>query len=204
MGMLFYCENLDFTQGCDRLMAEYDEESSYKKWRKDLFFIVKTCILAFVIMLLLNQYVFNLTVVKGQSMLPTLANQERMLIDKLVYYFYAPQHGEVVVLKDPTAKNKNKSFLVKRIIGVPGDQVEIKNQKLYVNYKIVNEPYTDVQIEDGDMPLIKLEAGEFFVMGDNRHAGKSKDSRFFGSVRREDIVGRAEFIIWPIYTIRSL
>ncbi|MGG0823769.1 signal peptidase I [Paenibacillus turicensis] len=183
---------------------EHRDEVPQKKWRRDLFFILKTCIIAFVIMLLLNQYVFNLTVVKGQSMLPTLANQERMFIDKVVYYFYAPQHGEIVVLKDPTSKDKNNSFLVKRIIGVPGDQVEIKNHKLYVNNEIVNEPYTDVQIEDEDMPLIKLQVGEFFVMGDNRHAGKSKDSRYFGSVQREDIVGRAEFIIWPIYTIRSL
>lgn len=185
-------------------MPEYDEETSYKKWRKDLFFIVKTCILAFVIMLLLNQYVFNLTVVKGQSMLPTLANDERMLVDKLIYYFYTPQKREIVVLKDPTATDKKASFLVKRIIGVPGDQVEIKNHKLLVNNEVVIEPYTDVQIEDGDMPLIKLQAGEFFVMGDNRHVGKSKDSRFFGSVRQEDIVGRAEFVIWPIYTIRGL
>lgn len=202
--MLFYCQNIPFTRGSDLIMPEHGDEVPYKKWRKDLFFILKTCIITLVIMLLLNQYVFNLTVIKGQSMLPTLANQERMFVDKLIYYFYAPQHGEVVVLKDPTSKDKRNSFLVKRIIGVPGDRVQIKNHKLYINNEIVNEPYTDVQIEDDDMPLIKLKAGEFFVMGDNRHAGKSKDSRYFGSVRKEDIVGRAEFIIWPIYTIRSL
>lgn len=202
--MLFYCKNIPFTRGSDLIMPKHGDEVPYKKWRKDLFFILKTCIITFVIMLLLNQYVFNLTVIKGQSMLPTLANQERMFVDKLIYYFYAPQHGEVVVLKDPTSKDKRNSFLVKRIIGVPGDRVQIKNHKLYINNEIVNEPYTDVQIEDDDMPLIKLKTGEFFVMGDNRHAGKSKDSRYFGSVRKEDIVGRAEFIIWPIYTIRSL
>jgi signal peptidase I len=185
-------------------MPEHRDEAPYKKWRKDLFFILKTCTITFIIMLLLNQYVFNLTVIKGQSMLPTLTNQERMFVDKLIYYFYAPQHGEIVVLKDPTSKDKNNSYLVKRIIAVPGDQVEIKKHKLLVNNKIVNEPYTDIQIEDEDMPLLMLQAGEFFVMGDNRHAGKSKDSRYFGSVRKEDIVGRAEFIIWPIYTIRGL
>lgn len=175
-----------------------------KKWRKDLFFILKTCVFAFVIMLLLNQYVFNLTIVKGQSMSPTLANDERMFVDKLIYYFYAPQQGEIVVLKDPTAMGKRASFLVKRIIGVPGDQVEIKNHKLFVNNEVVIEPYTDVQIEDGDMPLVQLQAGEFFVMGDNRYSGKSKDSRYFGSIQKEGIIGRAEFVVWPIYTIRGL
>lgn len=181
-----------------------NDEPPKKKWVKELRDILITVILAVVIMLVLNRYVFNLSVVKGQSMQPTLADNERLFIDKIVYYFTSPKHGEVVVLQDPDQNTSGKSYLVKRIIAVPGDRVEIRNHRLFVNDEIQNESYTDVQIEDADVSVITLQEDEFFVMGDNRHAGKSKDSRYFGSVSRQAIVGRAEFIFWPIYTIRGL
>ncbi|MWV45599.1 signal peptidase I [Paenibacillus sp. HJL G12] len=164
----------------------------------------KTIVIAFVIMMLLNLFVFNLSMVKGQSMQPTLYEKERLFIDKIVYDFKAPSRGEIVVLHDPSDGPDKKEFLVKRVIGIPGDTVEVKDHKLYVNGQLKVEPYTEVEIQDPDFGPLKLDKDHYFVMGDNRHAGASKDSRSFGSVTSKAIVGRAEFIFWPVSQIKGL
>lgn len=173
-------------------------------WAAELWDWVKTIAIAFVIMVLLNMFVFNLSMVKGESMQPTLVASERLFINKVVYRFSAPSHGDVIVLKDPSDGPDKKEFLVKRVVGVPGDTIEVKDQKLYVNGAAQQEGYTDVPIEDPGFEPIVLEEGRYFVMGDNRHLGKSKDSRMFGSVKESDIVGRAEFIFWPLSEIKKL
>ncbi|MGG3310169.1 signal peptidase I [Paenibacillus sp. FSL W8-0187] len=173
-------------------------------WAAELWDWVKTIAIAFVIMVLLNMFVFNLSMVKGESMQPTLVASERLFINKVVYRFSAPSHGDVIVLKDPSDGPDKKEFLVKRVVGVPGDTIEVKDQKLYVNGVAKQEGYTDVPIEDPGFEPIVLEEGRYFVMGDNRHLGKSKDSRMFGSVKESDIVGRAEFIFWPLSEIKKL
>ncbi|WP_371860563.1 signal peptidase I [Paenibacillus chibensis] len=165
---------------------------------------VKTIVIAFVIMMLLNLFVFNLSMVKGQSMQPTLYEKERLFIDKIVYDFKAPSRGEIVVLHDPSDGPDKKEYLVKRVIGIPGDMIEVKDHKLYVNGQLKVEPYTEVEIQDPDFGPLKLDEDHYFVMGDNRHEGASKDSRSFGSVSAKAIVGRAEFIFWPISQIRGL
>lgn len=173
-------------------------------WAAEFWDWAKTIVIAFVIMMLLNLFVFNLSMVRGQSMQPTLVEQERLFIDKIIYDFKSPAHGEVVVLRDPSDGPDKKEFLVKRIIGVPGDIVEVKEHKLYVNGKLKVEPYTEVEIQDSDFGPLKLEKDHYFVMGDNRHAGASRDSRSFGSVKASSIVGRAEFIFWPVTRAKSL
>lgn len=173
-------------------------------WAAELWDWVKTIAIAFVIMVLLNMFVFNLSMVKGESMQPTLVASERLFINKVVYRFAEPGHGDVIVLKDPSDGPDKKEFLVKRVVGVPGDTIEVKDQKLYVNGVAQQEGYTDVPIEDPGFEPITLEEGRYFVMGDNRHLGKSKDSRMFGSVKESDIVGRAEFIFWPLSEIKKL
>ncbi|MBO2945296.1 signal peptidase I [Paenibacillus sp. F411] len=165
---------------------------------------IKTIAIAFAIMLLLNMFVFNLSMVKGESMEPTLTASERLFINKIGYRFGDPRHGDVIVLKDPSDGPDKKEFLVKRIVGVPGDTVEVKGHILYVNGKAQKEEYTDVPIEDPDYGPVTVEEGHYFVMGDNRHFQKSKDSRKFGTVERSEIVGKAEFIFWPLSEIKGL
>ncbi|NMO98089.1 signal peptidase I [Paenibacillus lemnae] len=164
----------------------------------------KTIAIAFCIMMLLNVFVFNLSMVKGESMEPTLTASERLFINKIGYRFSDPQRGDVIVLKDPSDGPDKKEFLVKRVVGVPGDTVEVKGHILYVNGEAQEEKYTDVPIEDPDMEPVTLEKNHYFVMGDNRHFQKSKDSRRFGSVNKSDIVGKAEFIFWPLSEIKGL
>lgn len=173
-------------------------------WIAELWDWTKTVLIAFAVMVVLNIFVFNLSMVRGESMEPTLEERERLFVDKIVYRFTDPKHGEVVVLKDPSSDPDKKPFLVKRVVAVPGQTVEIRDRRLYVDGQVQNEPYTDTVIEGEGMPPVTLGEEEYFVMGDNRHAGESKDSRYFGSVKKSWIVGRAEFVFWPITKIRGL
>lgn len=177
---------------------------SQRSWRTELWDVIRTVGIALIVLLLLQIYVFNLSVVKGQSMEPTLEESERLFVNKIVYDFRGPKPGEVVVLKDPSLGPDKKEYLVKRIVAVPGDTVEVRGHQLFVNNTAVNESYTDIQIEDADFGPVILNADEYFVMGDNRHAGRSKDSRYFGNVKQKEIIGRAEFVFWPLTKIRGL
>ncbi|RUT37851.1 signal peptidase I [Paenibacillus anaericanus] len=196
--------DVNHTNEQDKAIAAEEILQSKKTWLVELWDFSKTILIAFVVMLLLNIFVFNLSLVKGQSMEPTLENQERLFVNKLVYHIGSPKSGDVVVLKDPSTGSDRKMFLVKRVVAEPGDTVEIREHKLLVNGQSQDEPYTDVQIQDSDIKPLTLGENEYFVMGDNRHAGRSKDSRSFGSVKSEQIVGRAEFVFWPISKIRGL
>lgn len=187
-----------------RTAEEAERHFIHNKWVRELWDFCKTAGIAFIIMLLLNMFVFNLSMVKGESMQPTLEERERLFVNKIVYYLASPRGGEIVVLKDPSTGSDKKHYLVKRVVATPGDTVEVRDHVLYVNGQALNEPYTNVQIEDRDFAEIRLGDDEYFVMGDNRHYGRSKDSRSFGSVQKKEIVGRAEFIFWPITKIRGL
>ncbi|WP_018753446.1 signal peptidase I [Paenibacillus sanguinis] len=199
-----YTDDRELAEKSSPRAPQHPPDQRETHWVAELWDILKTMVVAFLIMLLLNVYVFNLSMVKGQSMEPTLKEQERLFVDKLVYWFTDPRQGEVVILKDPSMDAGRKSFLVKRVVAVPGDTVEVRNQLLIVNGQPLNEVYTDTLIEDGDMEEQVLGEGQYFVMGDNRHAGRSKDSRYFGSVSEELIVGRAEFVFWPVGRVRGL
>lgn len=175
-----------------------------KSWAAELWDWVKTIVVAFVIMMLLNLFVFNLSMVKGQSMQPTLVERDRLFVNKIVYDIGKPSRFDVIVLRDPSEGVEKKEFLVKRIVGLPGDTVEVRDHHLFVNGEQQAEAYTDTEVQDPDFGPITLEHDHYFVMGDNRHEGKSKDSRVFGSITSSEIVGKAEFIFWPFSEIKKL
>ncbi|MRN55547.1 signal peptidase I [Paenibacillus monticola] len=158
----------------------------------------------FAVMSLLNIFVFNLSTVIGQSMQPTLQEGERLFINKITLTFTSPKRGDVIVLHDPSTGLDQKEYLVKRIVGIPGDSVGVQKHKLYVNGTVVDESYIDTEIQDPDFATLTVEKGSYFVMGDNRHAGASKDSRYFGFVPRDSIVGRADYIWWPLSKLKAL
>jgi signal peptidase I len=175
-----------------------------KRWAKEIRDWVLTTGIVFIIMALLNMFVINISTVKGQSMQPTLWEGEKLLINKIALSFTHPKRGDIVVLHDPSTGEDRKDYLVKRVIGIPGDTVEVREHKLYVNGKLKEEPYTDTEIQDPDFAPIVVENDSYFVMGDNRHAAASKDSRYFGSVNQDKIVGRAAFVWWPLSRLDSL
>jgi len=167
-------------------------------WRKELWDWSKALIVAVIIVLLLRAYVFQLSTVKKMSMEPTLHENEWLFINKIVMEIGSLKHGDVVILKDPSEGINRKEYLVKRVVGMPGDKIEIRSGELYINGELKVESYTDVKIEDGDFGPVTVSPGHYFVMGDNRHYSASKDSRAFKEVPKELIKGRADYIIWPI------
>ncbi|GBF77152.1 signal peptidase I [Paenibacillus sp. 598K] len=174
------------------------------RWLRELLEWGKTIAVALIIVLLLHFFVFNLSTVEGQSMEPTLVEKEWLFVNKLVYLTGSPSHEDVVILEDPESPPRATDYLVKRIIGLPGDMIEIRDHQLYRNGELIVERYTDVEIDGPDMAPVVVEAGQYFVMGDNRHARASRDSRSFGTVPERAIKGRADLILWPITRIHKL
>jgi signal peptidase I len=173
-------------------------------WLAELLDWTKTLAVAIVIVLLLHFFVFNLSTVKGFSMEPTLEEREWLYVNKAVYFLGKPGLGDVIVLNDPSTGPEHKQFLVKRIVGVPGDTIEIRNAQLYRNGELVVESYTDSEIEGTDLGPFVVESEKYFVMGDNRKRGASRDSRNFGTASIDNVKGRADLVLWPITKLNWL
>ena len=158
-------------------------------WFRDLFLSV---LIAIVVILFLYQPVK----VEGTSMQPSLDNNERIFINKFVYRFGISDigRGDTVVFLYPG--DTSKSY-IKRVIGIPGDTVEIDSGKVIVNNKPLAEPYVaDYYRDQMEMPLKIVPSDQYFVLGD--HRSSSNDSRSWGWVPRQNIYGKAVFVYWPL------
>jgi len=157
-----------------------------RAWMRDLLLAIG---LAMVIIVFLYQPVK----VEGTSMAPLLSDQERIFINKFVYRFEAIERGDVVVFWYPL--DRSKSF-IKRVIALPGETVEIRQGRVFVNGRLIEEPYVPPQFEDfSDFGPVRVPSDQYFVMGDHRIS--SNDSRIFGPVAHRFIYGRAVFAYWP-------
>ena len=145
-------------------------------------------------------FLFQPVKVEGTSMAPLLTDQERIFINKVVYRFEPIERGDVVVFWYPL--DRSKSF-IKRVIGLPGETIEIRGGRLYVNAKELGEPYVPAMYLDGsNYGPVQIPVGNYFVMGDHRDS--SNDSRVFGPVPRQYIYGKAVFAYWPVDHFGSL
>jgi signal peptidase I len=141
--------------------------------------------------------------IDGPSMEPTLFKEQHLLISRLHYLLGDPQHNDIAVFDNP--HDNNDDMLIKRVIGVPGDSIEFRDQLLYRNGALVDEPYfVNSPCRTSGCPdrTWTLGEDEYFMMGDNRN--QSNDSRAFGTIHRSDIVGRAIFRYWPLDKIGTL
>ncbi len=157
-------------------------------WMRDLLVSVT---LAIIVILFLYQPVK----VEGTSMMPALVDQERIFINKFVYRFGFGQieRGDMIVFWFPG--DTSKSY-IKRVIGVPGDTIEIRDGQVTVNGQRLTEDYVPEEYRDRQsMPRIKVAGDHYFVLGD--HRSSSNDSRSWGSVPRRYIYGKAVFVYWP-------
>src|SRR5450432_157419 len=162
-------------------------------WTRDLLIAIG---LALVIIVFLYQPVK----VEGTSMATLLSDQERIFINKFVYRFEPIDRGDVVVFWYPL--DRSKSF-IKRVVGLPGETVEIRQGMVYVNGVQLPEPYVPPQYEDlTDFGPLRVPLDNYFVMGDHRIS--SNDSRVFGTVASHYIYGRAVFAYWPVDHFGSL
>jgi signal peptidase I len=129
-------------------------------------------------------------VVEHSSMWPTIEEGEYILVDKVSYHFHEPERGDIIVFRPPW--NFGRPY-IKRVIGLPGDVVEIKDGAVFVNGNRLDEPYAGWTQDI--LPAVQVPEGEYFVLGDNRN--NSYDSRRGWTVNRKDIVGRAWITYWP-------
>src|SRR3979490_3054690 len=177
----------------DRPASPHSLRHEIRVWTRDLLIAIG---LALVIIVFLYQPVK----VEGTSMAPLLSDQERIFINKFVYRFEPIQRGDVVVFWYPL--DHSKSF-IKRVVGLPGEAVEIRQGAVYVDGNIVPEPYVPPQYEDlSDFGPVRVPKDSYFVMGDHRIS--SNDSRVFGPVPARLFYGRPFFSFWPVDSFGSL
>ena len=165
---------------------EFKPALELRSWFRDIFF-------AFVIAIFIVVFIVQPVKVEGTSMQPRLVDQERIFVNRFIYRFQNIRRGDVVVFWYP--KDRSKSF-IKRVLGVPGDEVEIRNGIVYVNGARISEPYLKREFQDyKSFGKAIVPAGQYFVLGDHRNS--SNDSRSWGFVAQDLIYGKAVFSYWP-------
>ncbi|MFQ6101913.1 MAG: signal peptidase I [Anaerolineae bacterium] len=153
--------------------------------------IVETIIPAVAIALVINIFLAQATQVLGQSMEPNLHSAQRVVVEKVTYrFFHGPRRGDIVVIDLPG----QTELLIKRVVGLPGETIEVRGGEVYVEGERLEEPWM-VKPGGGNYGPQIIPPLHVFVMGDNR--GASNDSRNFGPVHIDDVVGHAWFSYWP-------
>lgn len=168
-------------------MTKKVDEVVQKKAARDIFLDVYPYLVIIIVVVLIRSFIATPIKVNGTSMDPTLKEGETMILNKIGMTFKGIKRFDIVVVK--TAD----TYLIKRVIGLPGDSIKYSDGKLYINEKVVDDPYSKTQTEDFDE--VKLKKNEYFVMGDNRAV--SKDSRMIGPVTKSEIKGKTNIIIFP-------
>ncbi len=158
------------------------------------FELARGVIIFAVVMTLINAFLVTANVVNGASMEPNFHSGQYVIVDKLSYYFRQPLRGEVVILKFPGDPEKTR--YIKRIIGLPGEKITIRDSQIFINDKPIAESYIPKTTETQPNLERKLGPKEYYVMGDNRE--NSNDSRVFEGVERRFIIGLAYFVVFPL------
>ncbi len=175
---------------------------SHRSWRQILapiFDIIQTFVITLTVYVLIYQFVAQPQRVVSISMEPTYYENDRLIVEKVSYYFRQPTRGDVVVFRFP---DNPDVLLIKRIIGLPGETITLKQNSVYINEEMLDEPYLatpDTSFPGSflqDEKPFTIPEDQFIVMGDNR--ADSGDSRIFGPIHRDTIVGVVMFRYWPL------
>jgi len=162
-------------------------------------------VVALLAALLLRTFVIQPYFIPSASMEPTLMVGDKVLVNKLSYDLHPIHRGDVIVFKKPPDDNTpGIKDLIKRVIGLPGETIAGRNGQIYINGKLLNEPWLPKVDRDTTSTFgpVQIPAGEYFVMGDNR--ADSSDSRVFGPITKSLVVGRAFIKVWPPSRIGTL
>lgn len=156
-------------------------------WVRDV--VISVAIAAVVIV-----FLYQPVKVEGTSMMPWLQDQERIFVNKFVYRFDDIRRGDIIVFRFPL--DPTKSY-IKRVVGLPGDTVELQEGRLLINGRRVVEPYVLPEYSDrSSYPPVTVPAGHYYVLGDHRNT--SNDSRTWGTVQGDFVIGKAVFAYWPL------
>jgi signal peptidase I len=169
-------------------------------WGTDLRSLTRDLLVAVALALVIIVFLYQPVKVEGTSMTPLLSDQERIFINKFIYHYQNIQRGDIVVFWYPM--DRNKSF-IKRVVGLPGETVEVQQGRVLIDGMTLDEPYVPAQFADGGYyGPVRVPDGQYFVMGD--HRSSSNDSRVFGPVSQEYIYGKAVFSYWPVQRFGSI
>jgi signal peptidase I len=191
-----------------------------KKLFKEVMSWVYTIAGALILVTILDTKVFAMVQVQQRSMESTLHEGQELLVDKVSYDFTEPKRGDIIIflenrtkdnsfddfrifLDDVAQKKQDNTRLVKRVIGLPGDEIDLRDGYVYLNGEKLNETYTQgTTLTQGVNFPLKVADGKLFVLGDNREV--SRDSRFFGLIDKKQVEGKARLRVWPLNKISSV
>ncbi len=189
------------------------ESSAHRSFWRELPILV---LIALVLAVLVKTFAFQAFWIPSRSMAGTLEVNDRVMVNKLAYRFGDVSRGDVIVFDDPSGPARDGESLlgsvvrnvgesvglstpetefIKRVIGLPGETLEIRDNRVLIDDEVIDEPYLDPAVEMADFGPVTVPDGELFVMGDNR--ASSRDSRFFGPIPVDEVVGRAFVLMWP-------
>ena len=184
-------------------LDDVDEDES--NWVKNAAEWAGILLLALVAAFIIKTFLLQAFFIPSESMDPTLKIGDRVLVNKLSYKLHDIHRGDIVVFERPPAEKGGDPAikdLIKRVIALPGEKVEGRDGHIYIDDKQLNEPYLSGGVVTGAFPSQVVPEGSYWVMGDNRP--RSKDSRIFGPIGEDLIVGRAFIRVWPIPKLHLL
>jgi len=161
--------------------------------------VIRSVLVAIVLAVILRIFVVEPFYIPSRSMEPTLLPGDRIIVSKFLYHFREPQRGDIIVFHYP--RDPKRDF-VKRVIGLEGETVALRDGKLYVDGRQVPETYLPHGLRFADFGPVRVPPGQLFVLGDNRNS--SEDSRVWGFLPRDMVVGKAFLIYWPPHRIRVI
>ncbi|MBA3267583.1 MAG: signal peptidase I [Acidimicrobiia bacterium] len=158
---------------------------------------------ALLVALVVKTFLLQAFYIPSASMEPTLNIKDRVLVNKLSYDFHDVRRGDIVVFRSPPGEGDPEiKDLIKRVIGLPDETVEGHDGRVFINGDPLKEPYLPEGVSTSSFPPQKIPSGHLWMMGDNR--SNSKDSRVFGPINDDLVVGRAFILVWPLGSIRLL
>lgn len=157
-------------------------------------------LIAWAISFAIRTFVFDTRIVPTGSMLPTIQLQDRVIFDKVFYRFDSLQRGDIIMFEAPPASGESDD-LVKRIIGLPGETLEVREGKVWINGEALEEPYL-AQIPNYEYGPVKIPEDSYIMLGDNRN--NSKDSHVWGLLPQENIKGRLLVRYWPLSRLGTI
>lgn len=192
-------------------MEQNSDSVKVYSYKKEIIDWIKAILLAFFLAWAIRAFVFEHSRVDGSSMNDTLQNDQHLIVYKFGYLFHKPDRGDIVTIEEESGKysrflpipDPTEVDYIKRVIGLPGDTVDIRENHVFINGKELNEPYAkgDTNIETLEFPM-KIKQGEYLVLGDNRE--NSRDGRSIGPIQMSRIRGKAIFSVWPFKSIGGI
>ena len=167
----------------------------WQKWGENITIAVVAVGLA----IFIRTFIAEPRYIPSESMLPTLEIGDRLIVEKLSYYTQLPKRGDIVVFAPPPQLQEQgyleEQAFIKRVIGLPGETIEVKNGRIYIDRQLLTESYIAEAPNYGMSPMV-VPPDKLFVMGDNRN--NSNDSHVWGFLPKDNIIGHACFRFWPI------